>query len=131
MGIPAVTVESGGGMLCSEDDVAVHYDTCVNIMRHLGMLPGKAIYSKKYRVVTGGMTYAKKGGFFHPKAQCGKDIKAGELVGTVTDMHGRLIEEITAPTDGVALEVHQGPSLNPGTVVCILGEVKETRERTE
>lgn len=130
LGIPAITVESGGGMLCSEADVAVHYNTSKNIMRHLGMIPGKAEFAKKYRVVTGGMTYASKGGFFHPKVEVGQDLKTGDLLGTITDMYGRLIEEVRVPTDGVAIEVHQGPSLNPGTVVCIFGEIKEVRERS-
>lgn len=129
-GIPAITVESGGGMSCSEADVAVHYDASKSVLRHLGMIPGQAAYARKYRVVRGGQTYASKGGFFHPLSTPGEDVRAGDLLARISDMHGRITEELLAPHDGVVIELRQVPTVSPGDVVCILGEVVETRERS-
>jgi predicted deacylase len=130
-GIPAITVESGGGMICSEEDVAVHYDASRNIMRHLNMIPGQAEYAETYRVIKGGQTCASKGGFFRPLTAPGRDVLAGESIATISDMHGRTTEELFAPHDGVVVELRQVPTVLPGDVVCILGEVVETRERNE
>jgi predicted deacylase len=130
-GIPAITVESGGGMVCTEADVAVHYATSKNIMRYLGMIPGQPEYAPKYRVIKGSQTFASKGGFFHPVSAPGKDIQTGEVLATISDMHGRTIEELCAPISGVVVELRQVPTVLPGDVICILGEVVETRERNK
>jgi predicted deacylase len=128
-GIPAITVESGGGMVCTEADIAVHYATSINIMRHLGMLPGQPEYAAKYRLIKGSQTFASKGGFFHPVTAPGRDIQTGDLLATISDMHGKTIEELCAPIAGVVVDLRQVPIVLPGDVVYILGEVIETRER--
>jgi uncharacterized protein len=128
-GIPAITVESGGGMLSSEADVAVHYNVSKSIMRHLGMIDGKADYPDRYRVIKGSQTFASKGGFFHPVVLPGQDVPKGEVLATISDMHGRKIEELHSPIDAVVVELRQVPTVLPGDVVCILGEVVDSRER--
>ena len=130
-GIPAITVEAGGGMACSEGDVDVHYNAARNVMLHLGMLPGQAVYAPQYRVIKGSQTFAARGGFFHPVTRSGEDVRRGEVLATITDMHGRTIEELIAPQDSVIVELRQAPTILPGDVVCILGEVIERRERNK
>ena len=118
-------------MACSEGDVAIHYNTSKNILRHLRMLPGQAEYARQYRVIKGSQTFAARGGFFHPVTRPGEDLRRGEVLATITDMHGRTVEELIAPQDSVVVELQTGASILPGDVVCILGEVIETRERNE
>ncbi len=127
-GIPAITVEAGGGMVCKEEDVAVHMGMVKSVMRHLKMLPGKPDIAKKYRIMAGGDTQAKKGGFFHPCTKSGQDVKTGELVGTITDMHGRKIDDVKAPKDGVLTQLRYACPVSPGDTLFILGNILEERE---
>lgn len=127
-GIPAITVEAGGGMLSKEEDVAVHMVMMKNVMRGLKMLPGQPVVAKKFRIMTGGETKAKKGGFFHPCTVSGQDVKKGELVGTITDLHGRKVMDVTASTDGVLTQLRYASPVSPGTTLFILGNIVEERE---
>lgn len=127
-GIPAITVEAGGGMLSKEEDVAVHMGMIKSVMRHLKMLPGQPDIAKKYRIMAGEETQAKKGGFFLPCTISGQDVKAGELVGIITDLHGRKIDDIKAPTDGVLTQLRYACPVSPGSTLFILGDIKEVRE---
>jgi uncharacterized protein len=127
-GIPAITVEAGGGMNCTEEDVEIHAGVIRNVMRFYGMLPGKPTLAKKFRVMSGDDTYAKKGGFFHPCTKSGQDVKKGELVGTITDMHGRKVMDVTAPVEGVLTQLRLACPVSPGDTLFILGEIQEVRE---
>lgn len=127
-GIPAITVESGGGMLSKEEDVAIHMGMIKSVMRFFKMLPGEPNVAKKFRIMTGGETLAKKGGFFHPYTKSGQNVKKGELVGIITDLHGRKIVDVTAPTDGVLTQLRYATPVSPGDPLFILGEIKEERE---
>ncbi len=127
-GIPAITVEAGGGMNCSEEDVTVHMNVIKSVMRYLGMQPGQPTIAKKYRIMVGGETHAKKGGFFHPCTKSGQDVKVGELVGTITDMHGRKVMDVTAPTNGVLTQLRLACPVSPGETLFILGDIQDVRE---
>jgi predicted deacylase len=67
------------------------------------------------------MTYARHGGFVHPIAQLGEQVRVGHLLARTTDLHGNLVEEIRSPFDGIVVEMRRLPSLLPGDIVCILG----------
>jgi len=127
-GIPAITVEAGGGMLSKEEDVATHMEMIKNVMRYFKMLSGQPKVAKKFRIMTGGETHAKKGGFFHPCTVSGQDVKKGEVVGTITDLHGRKVMDVSAPTDGVLTQLRYPSPLSPGDTLFILGNISEERE---
>lgn len=127
-GIPAITVEAGGGMDSKPEDVEIHLRAVTGVMRHLRMLDGRAEYPRTYTVMTGGTTYASRGGVFRPRTASGARVHAGDLLALVTDLHGRTIEELRASEDGVVCELRQAPAIQPGEAVVILGRVIEERE---
>jgi predicted deacylase len=127
-GIPAITVEAGGGMLSKEEDISVHMDMMKSVMRYLKILPGQPDIAKKYRVMTGGETHSKKGGFFQPCTVSGQDVKEGELIGVITDLYGRKVCNVTAPTDGVLTQLRYPCPVSPGDTLFILGNIKEEKE---
>ncbi|MBN1535363.1 MAG: succinylglutamate desuccinylase/aspartoacylase family protein [Anaerolineales bacterium] len=127
-GIPAISVEAGGGMLSKEENVAVHMGVTKNVMRYLKMLPGQPDIAKHYRIMAGDETHAKNSGFFHPVTKSGQDVKKGELVGIITDLHGRTIDNVKAPTDGVLTQLRYPCPVSPGETLFILGNILEVRE---
>jgi hypothetical protein len=129
-GIPAITIEAGGGLACDENHVAVHLNAVQNVLRHLGVLPGQPRVAPRYRVIEGGMSYARCGGFFHALAQPGDDVKAGQVLARITNPYGDTVEEVCAPTEAVVCMMRVVPSVAPGDEICILGKVVETRTKS-
>ncbi|MBN1317121.1 MAG: succinylglutamate desuccinylase/aspartoacylase family protein [Anaerolineales bacterium] len=125
-GIPAITVEVGGGMECRERDVALHTSAVRGVMRYLGMLQGEVEPPQSYRMMKGGTTYAQNGGFFHPLAGGGESIQSGQLLGRTTDFFGQVVEEFHAYQDGLVVEMRMVPTIRPGDSVCILGYFVDT-----
>jgi predicted deacylase len=125
-GIPAITVEAGGGMDCSEADVAAHLGGIANVMRYLGMLPGEPQRAARWRVVEADSTYAGAEGFFVPLCAVGDSVRSGQLFARIRDAHGNTIEELRAPKDGLVTLLRVVPHVRAGDEVCILGEVVRT-----
>jgi predicted deacylase len=120
-GIPAITIEVGGGLESNPAEVDILVGAVTSVLRHLKMLSGEPDVSPEHRIVTGGMVQARTGGFFRAIAEPGQKIAAGETVAQVTNLFGEVIEEITADADGVVCMMRVVPSVQPGDEVCILG----------
>lgn len=127
-GIPAITVEAGGRLELIESDVEIHLRAVKNIMRYLNMLEGEPVLARQYCIMTGGSIYAQRGGFFHPLADPGDLVSAGQVVGFITDPHGHTVEEIRSPKNGIVCEMRVVPAIRPGDEIIIIGEILETRE---
>ncbi len=95
-------------------------------MRHLGMIDGAPepaadpVWIDKYEVV-----YSKWSGLFAPRVEMGYYVKAGQIVGTVTDYLGAWKEDVRAPFTGILLYVIGTPPCNEGEPLFEVGRVKE------
>lgn len=117
----AVTIEAGGGTY-QDRTVALHLESALNILCHLGMLPGIPKYREEYVLVTGSFTRASAGGFFRAHAAPGERVRRGQRVGTTVDHFGGIVETFDAPADGVVLWARRRCTVLPGQEVVILGE---------
>jgi hypothetical protein len=131
MGMEAAKRKIPGGLfeLCSGDrllpeESAAIYDGSINVMRHLGMLTGTpkpikgqpcTVTGQAQEVFTStASAYFTKGGLYHTNVKPGDLLKEGQVIGTVTDFYGEVIETIRAPATGrVELVVHN-PAVKPG-----------------
>jgi hypothetical protein len=120
-GLPAITVEVGGGMECREKDVVLQTKAIEGVMKYLGMLEGEVERPASYRVLEGDMLYCRHGGFFHPMAAAGEEVQAGRLLGRTTDLYGQVVEEFRAPRDGMVADMHMAPTIRPGDSIGIFG----------
>lgn len=133
-GKAVVSAWIGGGPglrdYCEEDMRRVK-NTVLNAMKHLGMLSGKVEREGDKVVVIEGHTVLKitgeRGLMFVDKEKRGMKIKAGEKIGYVKhSFTGDIIQEITAPRDGIML--HAGaswPILPEEATLAILGDLVE------
>jgi predicted deacylase len=126
-GVQAITFESGGGLARNEGDIVKHQNAAINVMRYLKMLPGEPEIRASHRIITGGTTYAHRGGFFTPLVAGGDVIKAGQVVCRISEIFGNVVEELQAVADGIVCEMREVPTIKPGESACILGKYVENQ----
>jgi predicted deacylase len=103
---PAIMLEMGESQRISWD-VA---DRCIagglNMLRELGMLPGKPTPPREQRKFsTIGLVHGDQAGLFHPKVRLGQEVRQGQVLGEVIDVLGDKAAAVVAPNDGVVLRV--------------------------
>lgn len=123
---PAITTESGYLGRVEEEAIAANVVGVLNVMRYFGMLPGKAefqadpVWIDKYQVI-----YSEHNGLFHPLAGMGDYVRAGQVVGIITDYHGKVVAEMRAPFTGILLYIIGTPPCNQGEPLFEVGRVQE------
>lgn len=125
-GKPAITTEAGFLGRTDEESIARNVRGALGVLRHLGMIAGKAelaadpVWIDKYEVV-----YSKHDGLFVPRVEMGYYVKEGQVVGTITDYLGAWKEDVKAPFTGILLYVIGTPPCNAGEPLFEVGRVKE------
>jgi len=125
-GKPAITTEAGYLGRTDEESVARNVRGVLSVLRFYGMIPGAPepaadpVWIDKYEVV-----YSKWDGLFEPRLDMGFYVKAGQVVGTVTDYLGNVKEEVRAPFTGILLYVIHTPPCNNGEPLFEVGRVRE------
>ena len=95
-------------------------------MRLFQMLEGQPyivtdpVWVDRYEVV-----YSQSTGLFHPQARMGTWVQKGQVVGFVTDLLGRKVEDIRAPFSGIVLYIISTPPVSQGEPLLEVGQVKE------
>jgi predicted deacylase len=132
LGKGGVTVELGGNCrTLTRDfheiaaDLAKGY---LNVMRHYGMIDGKAEYAPAWRMGYQIALLAPATGMFVGSADLPFEttIAAGTLIGQVYDLYGDVIGEVRAPREGVIFGLRARPSVLEGQWCCFFGVVEET-----
>lgn len=129
-GKPAITTESGYLGRTDEESIVRNVDGLLSVMRHQGMIAGEPApaadptWIDKYEVV-----YSKHDGLFRPRVEMGYYVRAGQIVGTITDYLGRWVEDVKAPFTGILLYVIGTPPCNSGEPLFEVGRVKEDGAR--
>jgi len=123
-GVPGGLYElCSGDRLLPEESSAI-FECTLNVMRHLEMIEGEpteikgqpcAAEEQKQEIWTSSASaYFTKGGLYHTDVKPGDLLTEGQIVGTVTNFWGEVVETIRAPATGrVGLMIHN-PVANPG-----------------
>lgn len=100
-GVPSMLAEAGENGLLDEESLNFHRRGLFNVMRFLGMLPGKPEPpgEVKYASTAQALT-ASRDGLFYPVVQAGDTVEEGQKVGELRDFFGNVIEELRAPHGG-------------------------------
>ncbi len=130
LGKPALVVELGG--LCdSMPDRLWHNsrslaDGCLNLMRHLKMLPGAARRNGRWKFGREWIAHNASGGFWLPDPAFAfrKPIKAGTVIARIHDLYGEVLDEIKSPCDGETIGMRTSPYVNlPGEHCAYVAEI--------
>jgi predicted deacylase len=121
-GIPAVLLEAGGQGIWPRSEVQRLITAVERAMARYGMLPpqpaaaARPILLKEFLWL-----YSEINGFWYPQTAVGEQVKAGQLLGTITDIWGKLLQEAHAPADGVVLFLVSSLSTNQGDPLLAVG----------
>jgi predicted deacylase len=130
-GIPAVIAELGGSSNRLPeplmDNVECFRRMLKNMMRHLGMLEGKAIYAKEWGILKGSNVKCNFGGLIVPTEKCRIDteVKEGEHIVSIIDLFGNELERVLSPQDGTVFGVPASPVAYPGNNILTIAKVTE------
>ncbi|MED4018534.1 M14 family metallopeptidase [Sutcliffiella cohnii] len=119
-GIPAVTIECGGGNVTEEHEANFKL-SIRNIMTALEMLPGEAKLQEEYTVINGAdFFFTGQGGLFVPKCSVGDIVNKGDLLGEIMNLYGEVTEVLRCPTDNayIAAIGHRYWPVHPGQLIC-------------
>ncbi len=102
-GIPAMLVEIGCMGLWDPEEVDRCFRSVLSLMGFLGMGPEAKVNGFQQEVLETLYESAPQAGMWVSPVKAGQSVKAGDLLGTLTDLEGSLIEELRAQFDGTVL----------------------------
>jgi uncharacterized protein len=119
-GKPSLTLEVGYGGWTKPEDVELILQSCLRAMQHLNML------QKTHVTVSEGQQhlYARLisvkspvVGLFKANVQVGEQVKAGQVVGEISDYFGQPLTTLLAPVAGTVLMLNHTPPIRAGESV--------------
>jgi uncharacterized protein len=121
-GIPAVTLEAGEPLRVDDDAVADSVRAINALIHALGMTKKRTRVGNPEPVYyTSTWLRADGGGILSSQTKLGEKVKAGELLGTVTDPITNKMTEVRSPKDGRILGMAVNQFVIPGFAVYHLG----------
>ncbi|MBC8246255.1 MAG: succinylglutamate desuccinylase/aspartoacylase family protein [Deltaproteobacteria bacterium] len=123
--IPAITVEAGGEGRCLEPIVKVHEKLIGNVLKTFGMIDGDPEQASQFVMFKGTFMQCTVGGLFTPMAEPHEHVREGQVLGTVADLYGEVVETIKAPSDGIVSSKRTFPVVQPGDWVVQFGQIIE------
>ncbi len=121
-GTPTLVVEMGVGMRITQELGDQLTDGILNLMAKMGIWQGETksprvpIVSRDPNDVC--FLNAKSGGIFIPSVKCWVLLNKGDLVGKIVDpLSGEILDEVTAPVDGILFTIRDFPVVNEGSLI--------------
>lgn len=123
--IPTVAIECGRLGIVTPEDVPKINNALTSLMRHLRMLPGKPLQTKKPLIVKE-RSYINSDytGIFYSTFSSNDKIRKGMKLGYYTDLFGRHLGDVLAPMDGRIIYKIGTPPVNKGETLFCIGQVE-------
>ena len=122
MGIPSFLVEIGGGQPLDSKDIDLQTSAVFSFLRGAGVLNGSPARLKSFTVFSGYKVVTNaRGGFFNPKVNPGDRLHSGDLVGTITNIYGEVVEQLKSPADALVVGISTYPAWSTGAWLMELG----------
>ena len=133
--VPFIYTECPASRCVSLADVEVYQRGVRNVMRVVGMLEGdlEGQPSRQYLFGSGNIDAAitvTRSGYFLPARKLLDWVENGDLLGSVYDLAGNVLEELRAPTAGFVGLRQLLPTVNAGQVVFMLSQKCENPQLT-
>lgn len=132
LGKPCIVFEGGEGLRLDETITKYGVNLVKSILSHLDMIKSKKEFiDDKIIINKTRWMRAKKGGIFTSKAQHGKVVKKGEVVGELRQITGELVSKIKVENDGVILGISKSALIMSGDALYNLGFLGEDFQEDE
>ena len=121
-GIPAVTLEAGEPMRVHNEHVEHSVKGIFTLLDTLGMYNRRSLWGNPEPVYyTATWLRSDVGGILSSQARLGRRVKAGDLLGTVTDPITNEVSEVRSPHDGRIIGMALDQFVMPGFAVYHVG----------
>jgi len=138
---PSILYEAGEAHRLEASAVQYGVRGVVAVMRHLGMLPttrkksdpDHAFKPRRPSVISPLTSWSRapQGGIFRPRADLGKAVSPGTILGVVADPFGRHETTITARVDGVVIGTSREATVNEGDALFHIAVTKDPESAEE
>ena len=127
--VPAIYTEYLGAGLCRQDGVDDYVDGCLNVMGELGMIDREQPASRVEHVVeddrpnAGHMQICNPSpmtGLFEPCVGLGDAIEAGQSLGTVSDVLGERVIDVSSNETGIVLTLRTFARVREGDALAVI-----------
>lgn len=125
--IPAILLENGGGVACSEEAVGGHLHNVYRILETLGFLQGEVIINDSDKKIIRQVSelYFEHSGVLLSHAQVGDIVKKNDLLLEVMDLENNDINSLFSPvSNGVVLSIHTAAKVDKGKYAVMIGLLK-------
>lgn len=93
-----------------------------NVFRSIGMINGKSeIFGEQTTIPDMTAVRSHRGGLLHRTVGLNEMVRSGQVVATITDLFGDVVEEIKAPHEGPVVRITTFPAVSAGERVVQLG----------
>lgn len=125
-GTPSIVIELIDTRRINPAAVAMGVRGTLNLMRRLGMLDGEIEPQVELPVRKGNFVRieitADKGGLVHPGKDAGDPVSRGDILATVRDPYGNIVDQIKSPINGyvLAYPLRESNAVTTGNMVVFL-----------
>ena len=102
-GIPGMIIEIGCRGERRDEQIALAESCLTSAAAYLGICGGTPMTYPQRECLEPSYITAGHDGFWYPRVHAGQLFTSGQLLGQLTDIEGRILEEIRAPYDGVVM----------------------------
>ncbi len=120
MGVPATTLEIGGGSVLDLPLLQRTYDGVENLFKTLGLMAGTRIVREPLWGEQTQTVRAKSGGMILPQVALGEHVESGQLLAIQYDPFGQETQRYVAPIDGYVLTMMDTPMREPNAMIVRL-----------
>ena len=122
-GIPSLLIECGGKGIWDNQTVAFYKNNVINILRLLGVIPGKVTIPEKqpYEITNAEYIDASNTGCWYPLVKLKDKVYKGQKIGIIKDVFGNIIEEIYANYDSIILFLTVSLAIKAGDPIITYG----------
>jgi predicted deacylase len=126
LGIVAVGLEIGEGGRLEEVEVGRGMRGVLNMMRHIGMLEGEVeIFGRRLVISKMTVIRSSRAGMLRLHVALNDEVKKDQLLATITDVFGDVVEEVLAPHPGPVARITTHPTVPSGERLVQLGVARK------
>lgn len=123
-GVPTIVYEAGSAHRLERPFISVGIAGVLNVLRHLGMMPGEAVLPPlRLTVERTHWIRSRTGGILDLKVDLGQPLHRGQAISVNTNPFGREKRQLKAPYAGIVLGLTQLPLVHPGDAICNVARV--------
>jgi hypothetical protein len=134
LGIGLLLYEAGEALRFDELSIRAGYHGIINVMRHLGMLTRRATQKptiEPYVAKESGWVRAPDSGFVSHLRKLGDCVVKGDVLATIKDPFGEIIEQVVSNADGIIVGKQNIPLVHEGEAIYHIAYFKKPDEVVE